>query len=374
MKILYFFQELDTPMFQWQRDHFIEELSHHRIIIDTFNPLLFSSVEEANEKLVAKARNGDYDLFISNMGYYKMLYVETLDAIKRMGIPTLRIAWDNLMIPFIDRVLSPHFDLVWLTSKETQRLYNKWGANSFFAPYAANPFTFTYQKPQTINRHACFVGNPHGSRAIMINHLTENGLDVDLFYGQRKEGTPPHITLDVKYDTINPSTRETLVNRIKFAEGRRLLMGSLVNKMKGHTIVANNKGLHRFSVLSHKEMVSTYSSSVLSLSSSSAGHTDVLKKPLKIVNLRNFEIPMCGGLQLCKYSDELASYFEDCKEIILYKTDEELIERARYFIEKVSDAELFKLKEAARRRAENDHTWWNRFTRAFDILGLNYEK
>ncbi len=374
MKILYFFQELDTPMFQWQRKHFLEELTHHNIEIETFNPLLYSNVIEANEKLLLKVEQGGVDLFISNLGYYKMLFVDTLIAIRKHGVPTLRIAWDNLMIPFIDEVLSPHFDLVWLTSIDTQNLYKKWGANTFFAPYAANPYTFTYKKPQTLTRHACFIGTPHGSRAIMINSLTENGLIVDLYYGKNNARINKNNEIRVNYNMIVPSTMETILNRFKFVEGRKLLLGSLMNKIEGQTSVLKNNCFNQYFGLSHEDMVNTYSSTVLSLSSSSAGHTDVLRNPLKIVNLRNFEIPMCGGIQICKYSDELATYYEEGKEIVLYVTDDELIDKARYYIDKATDEELFRIKEAAREKSEREHTWWMRFKLVFDILGLQYDK
>lgn len=373
MKILYFFQELDTPMFQWQRKHFLDELSHHGIEIETFNPLLYSNTDEANEQLIVKAKASDYDLFISNMGYFKMLYAETLITIKKIGIPTLRIAWDNLMIPFIDKELAPHFDLVWLTAKETKRLYDKWHVHTMFAPYAANPFTYTYNSDIPIQRNACFIGNPHGSRAIMINKLTENGLIVNLYNGRNKTNVQHDNKIPIKCSIINPSRYETILNRFRFTEGRKLILGSVYNKLKGQTIVASNDCLNHFPGASHDEMTKIYSSSVLSLASSSAGHTDVLKNPLKIINLRNFEIPMCGGIQICKYNEELASYFEEGKEIVLYHTDDELVDKSRYYINKATEEGIRQMKEAARKRAEKEHTWWCRFTKAFDILGLKYK-
>ena len=81
---------------------------------------------------------------------------------------------------------------------------------------------------------------------------------------------------------------------------------------------------------------------------------------------------MSGGLALCKYNPELAEYFSEGKEILFYQTNDELIEKARYYTEKASDDELARMKEAARTRAEQDHTWWKRFSAAFDALGLAY--
>ncbi len=372
MKILYYFQELDTPMFQWQRKHFLDELARKGVSIETFNPLLYSNTEEANEKLIKKAKEGGFDLMISNMGYYKMLYVDSVREIKKIGIPTMRIAWDNLMIPYIDKVLAPHFDLVWLTARETEQLYKKWGVKYFFAPYAANPFTYCYQEVD-LKRCACFIGNPHGSRALMINTLTKNGMPVEVYHGGKRQKVIEQNKPQRKYNIINPSTSETLINRLKFREGRILMYGSIINKLKGATSVENNERLKKYSGLSHEDMVSTYAAVALSLASTSAGHTDVLKNPLNIINLRNFEIPMCGGIEICKYSEEIAEYFEDGKEIVLYNDEYELAEKARYYIERASDNELRQMKLAARKRAEADHTWWNRFKIAFDYLGLKYD-
>lgn len=371
MKILYFFAELDTPMYQWQRTHIIDELSHHSIEIVTFNPLCYESVGKANEEVIREVKKGGYDLFLSSICYHKFLYVNTLTEIKRIGIPTLVIIWDNLMVPYIDKVLAPHFDLVWLTSKETERLYEKWGVKYFFAPYAANPFTFVY-KESTLKRSACFIGNPHGSRSIMINTLTSNKLPVELYYGGNRKKEGAGLAIHTLYNTVVPSTKETLINRIKFAEGRKLMWGSIINKIKGATSIQENNYLIRHDGLLHSDMVKTYSSSVLSLAATSAGHTDVLKKPLPIINLRNFEIPMCGGIEICKYNEELASYFDDGKEIIFYHTEDELVDKSRYYIEKATDKEVYSIKRAARDRSKAEHTWMNRFEIAFNKLGLHY--
>ena len=205
----------------------------------------------------------------------------------------------------------------------------------------------------------------------MINHLSENGIDVDLYHGKGVATRQQASKIPIKFKIINPPATETVFNRIRFPEGRKLIIGSLINKLKGQVSVIQNEHLHRAPGLSHEDMIKVYSSTALSLASSSAGHTDVLNNPLRIINLRNFEIPMCGGIQICRYSDELASYFEDNKEIVLYRTDEELVDKARYYTEKASDSEILRMKEAARKRSESDHTWWCRFSKVFDTLGIH---
>ncbi|MDD6150482.1 MAG: glycosyltransferase [Bacteroides sp.] len=369
MRILYFFQELGTPMFQWQRSHIIDELSRHDCIVEVFNPLLFDSPEEANEALLKRIEEGNINLFFTNVCYERMLFEETIKRIRSKGIPSLCLRCDNLVIPYNDKNLAPYFDLVWLTSRETKHIYDNWGVNTIFAPYAANPFTFKYT-PQNIERKVSFIGTPYGSRPIMINALTCNGIDVDAFWGSKLGGHNLIADIRPRYNIIQPSTFKVLLNRLRFKEGRLLLCGTIVNKFLGEVNVIENNHLTKFSAIPPRKISSYYSKYALSLASTSTNSTDVLRKPLKIVNLRNFEIPMSGGIEICKYNPELAEYFVDGKEILFYNNNEELIEKARYYTQRASDKEILDIKIAARRRAEREHTWWNRFCLMFERLGI----
>lgn len=370
MNILYYFQELGSPMFQWQRTHLIDEFERHGCIVEVFNPLLFESPDEANEKLCQRLNKGGVDLFFTNVCYYKMLYVETLQYIKRIGIPSVSLRCDNLVIPFNDRILAPYFDVVWLTAIETKYLYDKWGVKTVFAPYAANPNTFCYSEQQ-LERKVSFIGTPYGSRSIMINSLTSSGVNVDLFYGEQ-QGVQAHMKelFQTKYDIIQQSVPVILFNRLRFKEGRHLIRGKIANMLRGCVSVNESEYLTRLYSVHPSEISKYYSKYSLSLASTSTNHTDALREPLKIVNLRNFEIPMSGGVEICKFNEELAGYFEDGKEIIFYDTNEELIDKARYYTQKASDKEIYDLKRAARKRAENEHTWWKRFCHILDFLGI----
>lgn len=372
MKILYFFQEKGSPMFQWQRVHILDELEHHGCSMTTFNPLEYATSEEANQALLAHLKGHTYDLFFTNVGYHKVLFPETVEQIKKMGLPTLCFRCDNLVIPFNDKVLAPHFDLVWLTAKETQYLYDSWGVKSFFAPYAANPFVFKSGGIATNERKVCFIGTPYGSRSIMINSLSRSGIPVDAYYKKTGNQAAHTAMPELKSDLIWPSKASVLLHRMCFCEGRKLMMGTIMNKLKGQQEIDENQNLSSMPAVMPDEQGGIYSKYALCLASTSTNHTDVLKNPLKIVNLRNFEIPMSGGIEICKYNPELVEYFEDGKEIVFYQDNDDLVEKARYYVEKASDKELIAMKAAARKRAETEHTWWNRFTTAFNLLRLKY--
>ena len=372
MKILYYFQEIETPMFQWQRIHFIDELQHHGCQFTCFNPLKYETPQQANEELISHIEKQSYDLFFTNVGYEKVLFPETVEFIKAKGIPTLCLRCDNLAIPYNDKVLAPHFDLVWLTSIETKYLYDRWGVNSFFAPYAANPFFFFPTGKESNQRKACFIGTPYGSRSIMINHLTKNGLPVDVYYKRTNRPINDDVKSQLKSDLIWPSRFSVLYHRMLFPQGRKIMWGTLMNKLKGQQGIIESTYLSSYPSVPAKQISELYSDYALCLASTSTNHTDVLKDPLKVINLRSFEIPMSGGLEICKFNPELAAYFEEGKEIVFYADNDDLVEKAKFYLTKIPETELTKMKQSARRRAESDHTWWNRFTMAFDRLGIRY--
>ncbi len=369
MKILYFFPEYDTPMFQWQRLHFIDELSHHGIEFETFNPLIYSCPAEANELFIKRIKQGGFELLLSSVCYEGIIFPEVLKAAKVQGVPSLLIRWDNLTVPIYDKKQSKLFDLVWLTSHETSNMYKQWGTNFIIQPYAASPYTFTYNEGP-LNRNICFLGTPYGSRSLMINTLTQASIDVDAYYGGVK--TIQSNKIRVKYDIPHPSHYKMLLHSLSYREGRKMMMGAIKNKIVGSQTIIENAALHHFPAVPVSEVSSIYSCHSVCLASTSTNHTDSLKNPLKIVNLRSFEIPMSGGIALCKFNPELADYFEEGKEILFYHTNDELIEKAQRYSKSIDEVELRCMKMAARKRAEAEHTWWCRFKKAFDTLGLVY--
>ena len=156
---------------------------------------------------------------------------------------------------------------------------------------------------------------------------------------------------------------------MRFSAGRTMIYAAILDKIKG-TAVDCNEHLSFLPKVSFDDLSATYSKYAISLAFTSLQHTDVLKHPVKIVDLRNFEIPMSGGLEFCRFHEEMASYFEEDKEIVFYNSDEELLEKADYYTKRASETELRKMKSAARKRAENEHTWYLRFKKVLKELNI----
>ena len=113
-------------------------------------------------------------------------------------------------------------------------------------------------------------------------------------------------------------------------------------------------------------MVKLYTEFQLTYTSIELLDTYTLSKPLYKIHLRVFEVPMSGGLQITKRSDEIESYFKEDKEILFYDTFEELIDKCNYYLR--NDKSIKKLKENAYKRYINEHTWTKRFEVIHDKL------
>ena len=274
-----------------------------------------------------------------------------------------------LHAPLIHKKLSPHFDLTWLTSIETEYMFKKWGANTIFLPYAANPFFFKPSDKPEINSVG-FIGTPYGTRLKKLKQLAFHNLPVSIysnsFFGSGN--------LQKKTKRTNQEKLKHTYELLSFPIGRKILYSELINKFQKsedkYEDVIKNGNINPFQSVTFQEMAELYSSFAISLGITDVRNTYLLNKPVLKLHLRTFEIPMSGGLQIINHTDEIASYFEENKEIILYKSDEELISKAKFYMQDSQIKTRQIMKVAARKRAESEHTWTIRFTEVFKKLGL----
>jgi len=115
---------------------------------------------------------------------------------------------------------------------------------------------------------------------------------------------------------------------------------------------------------SFHDMIDVFDTSKICLNLSNPWHHGTMPQ----IKGRHFEIPQTGRLQVCTPADDLESYFEDGKEIVIAKTPAELIEKLQYYLDNEEERET--IAKAGRDRMLADHQWYHRFERIFKEVGI----
>lgn len=354
-QILYISFDGDGPMFEWPKHHFVDELRRYNIKV---HQLAFRRNEEIVSfttflKKIIKEQK--IDLILCGLDD-SVVKDELADYVKTVSIPTVLMCQDNLSVPFKHKHTCKLFDLVWLLSTETEYLFKKWGANTCYLPYAANPFIF---RPSGDDEHfdydVTFIGTLYGARKTVLQNLQNNSVKLKVYGKDTSNYTP------VKNLNRNPSEKiKTAFELTKFKIGRRALTAALKK-----SVIRDETNLFTKIELSNQlpfeKLPEIYSQSKLSLGSFELWSTYVLKSPVYKLHLRTFEVPMSGGLQLANNIPELHSLYENKKEILMYNSIDELIDLVKFYASGKRDTLRKEMKRNARLRSESEHSWIRRF-------------
>ena len=238
---------------------------------------------------------------------------KNMGKLRGVGIPMVSLALNDKE-SFIGKIrngqatgmrdICRYFDLCWTSTKDALEKYCVEGALPVYLSEGANP---EIHKPYDVEKSidVSFVGQCYGNRPAIIQALKDHGIHVEAFgYG--------------------------------WPNGP----------------------------LSTEDMVRMYSKSKINLGFGGvAGHKDTY-----CLKGRDFEIPMSGGLYLTEYSPELEGVFEIGKEMLTYRTFDELVKKIQYLLDHPDKAEA--IRKAGYRRAVSEHTWGMRFEKMFTLMGL----
>ena len=253
---------------------------------------------------LAKKEMPDY-LFAVLFDFTKDPRHEVFKRISELGVTTIH--WfcdDHWRFEKYSSLVAPNFDFVCTTANSALLKYKKLGISEgvIKTQWACNHQLY---EPVAVEKDidVSFVGQPHGNRRQMLNFVMESGIDLKIF-GYKWENFP----------------------RIPFNQMVRVFSRSKIN---------------------------------LNLSNSSAMTGQQIKG-------RNFEIPGTKSFLLTSNAENLEEYYKDGKEIIIFNSPEELINKARYFLSHQTARE--KIAENAYKRTMAEHTWFHRFDDIFILV------
>jgi hypothetical protein len=332
-----------------------------------------------NQQLLDAFRQaGRVDLFYGYF-YSSVVYPETLDVIRRSGVPTVNFSCNNVHQFDLVRDIAPHFDLCVVPEQAAQADFRSVGARPVRIQLAANPRVY-HPLPEPRLYDVTFVGQRYADRAELLQHLYVNGVSVRAWGA----GWQTRKRLDVASVKAGLALieDERLDGVSRIARGRLRALSSATFGRRSKSIFENNAndtearspekpidtspfGAPR---LLQRELVRMFSQSRLSLGFATAGDSHRAARRLTHLRLREFEAPMSGALYLTEEQPELGEYFTPGQEVLTYLDSDDLLDKARYYLAHQEQAE--RVRRAGLERARREHTWQHRFAELFDTLGL----
>lgn len=301
-------------------------------------------------------RKRPLDLFFSYF-YSSCITPEAVEQIRAWGIPTVNFSCNNVHQFRLVHEIASAYDYCMVPEQATLDKFRAVGANPIHIQMAANPDIYkSYDLPREFD--VIFVGQRYADRPSIIDCLLRQGIDVRV-WGPGWLST----SITMKREVSASSSVFSLPGKA-FRSGRQLPQ-KVIRQL---ALSPMERRLRRIAgpALSDAEMIEMYSRSHLTLGFSVVNEEVDRGRANSHLRLRDFEAPMCGALYVTGYTDELANYFELDKEVLVYRSKEELVEKAKYYLAHPAEAE--RTRQAARRRALDEHTWKHRFVQLFKIV------
>jgi spore maturation protein CgeB len=301
-----------------------------------------------------------FDLFFAYL-MEGMIDTGVIDEIRKTGVPTCNFSCNNAHQFELVAGLCPHFDFMLHSERDVRPKFVAMGGNPIWWPMASNPNYFRpYELPRTVP--VSFVGACYGLRPRYVSHLLENGVPLHV-YGP---GWSDHNGAMLKH--------YKLWLKVLLARGDRAqaqASGILAEYDFQHSLRKNFRD-HVHPPVTDEELIQLYSRSDISLGFLEVhdGH-DPSRPVTSHLHLREFEAPMSGALYCTTFSDELAEFFEPDKEVLTYRTAQELLEKVNYYLAHPQEAD--RVRAAGRKRALSDHTYHVRFSQLFKAMGIKSE-
>ncbi len=323
---------------------------------------------ETNERLLRAVRRSHaerpLDLFYGYL-YSSVAYPETLDEVRRTGVPTVNFSCNNVHQFELVAPLANHVDLNVVPERSALPKFAAIGAPTARIQLAANPALYR-PLPEPRLFDVTFVGQRYADRADFLVHLQRAGIAVRAWgagWQTRK-----------RWDLATLRAAWSFVEDERFDGVRRLVEQRA--RGNGHAAPADpvDDGLEgevaRFGGprLTQHDLVRTFSRSRISLGFATAGDSHRGPHRLTHLRLREFEAPMSGALFLAEHQEELAEYFAIGEEVLTYTDRDDLLHTVRYYLAHPEQAE--RVRRAGRKRALSEHTWAHRFRELFHALGL----
>ncbi|XOJ89844.1 glycosyltransferase [Methylophilaceae bacterium Uisw_097] len=305
-----------------------------------------------------KVKKSKYDFVFSYL-CNNFISIDFLLKIKDNYCPIINYSCNNTHQFYLVDEISQYTDLNIYTELSSKDKFIN--TNGYYLQMAANPAFYKRINFQNQFKYSVsFIGQNYADRLKTILSLIENDILVKVFGANWVEEEllgSKSSTFKAFQKIYNFYSRNNLIDTLRF----------LIAKVSDRFDMKLNNNLikkHYGGVLPDSKFVDVvnYSKINLGLSNVFDGgyNSSIIKNHLK---LRDFEIPMCGGFYITGLNSELELYYELCKEIEVYSSADELIDKIKFYLK--NEKSRLKIAASGYNRAIKDHTWANRFSQLF---------
>ena len=363
MRILYVALKYDygdpARGYAFEHNNFFHALHHmgHDILYFDFMSLLQARGRTAmNTRLREVASAEQPDLL------FCILFKEELDrrTMRNITDDTLTLNWfcdDHWRFDGFSRFWAPCFNRVVTTAESALPKYKRLGIrNVIKSQWACNPYM--YQKLDVpLAYDVTFIGQPHGSRRATIAALREEGIDVQTWGNGWQNGRLSQEEMIRRFNQsrINLNLANSSLAR-PAGPGARL--GAAAKRAASRLLCAIPGG---------RAVKERAKAARIQRKEATPPPAPREHLPEQIKG-RNFEVPGCGGFLLTSPVEDLDRYYEPEREISLFASDRELVEKIRYYLD--HEDERAAIARAGYERTVREHTYVHRFTDIFGCLGL----
>jgi spore maturation protein CgeB len=293
--------------------HFLpafERLGHEVEFFDSGDRSLHRDFADLNVALLDRVANWRPDVIFSVLMAYE-IWFETLDLIRSQS-PVVVVNWgtdDSWKFAQASRFFAGHVDLHVTTDCGAAEAAPSQGLqNIFLSQWATSATVAREPLPSTsCRRDVSFVGSMYGDRAKWIAALRASGIEVSCFGHGTENG-----------------------------------------------------------VVSAGEIPEIFRTSRISLNFSGAGQGTAGPGDRRQIKARTFEVPGAGGFLLTEAAPGLDRYFLISREIATFETPSQLVEKARYYLDRPDERDAIACAGHARTMAE--HTYERRISEILDRL------
>jgi len=272
-----------AEIFNWMSYLYTER--GHTLINRILNRLMRPAISaRINRGLISAVKNGKYDLVIVNNGWH--LTAETISEVKKNAVHAVLWSTDELYNKVFTAFIHPDsylkYDCVFSQRKHLFDFYRGKGLKKlkylplFYYP-EHHPIATTAEEKITWGSDIAFMGTWSREREKMINALS--GLNVRIWGGYWHKSSKEF------------QKKFTITSKIAWMED----MSRVVNSTK-IIIDALTKEQH------------------------------------DQINMKNLQIPACGGFLITTKTDKIIELFEEDKEVVCYETYEELRKKCEYYL------------------------------------------